>query len=58
MDNDFSNYLIDVINKSSLLLPSNSEPKKTTGPSGVIPIAVLKKESNVKILLLVFSFYC
>jgi hypothetical protein len=23
------------------------EPEKTTGPSGVIPIAVLKEESNV-----------
>ena len=26
-----------------------SEPEKTTGPSGVIPIAVLKVESDVKI---------
>ena len=33
------------------------EPEKTTGPSGVIPIAVLKEESNVEIPLLVFSFY-
>jgi hypothetical protein len=34
------------------------EPEKTMGPSGVILIAVLKEESNVKILLPVFSFYC
>ena len=27
------------------------EPEKTTGPSGVIPIAVLKKESVVEKLL-------
>jgi hypothetical protein len=27
------------------------EPEKSTGPSGVIPIAVLKEESNVEILL-------
>ena len=27
-----------------------------TGPSGVIPIAVLKEESNVKIVVPVFSF--
>jgi hypothetical protein len=27
------------------------EPEKTTGPSGVIPIAVLKEESGVKIIL-------
>ena len=27
------------------------EPEKTAGPSGVIPIAVLKEESNVEILL-------
>ncbi len=33
------------------------EPEKTTGPSGVIPIAVLKEESNVEISVLVFSFY-
>ena len=26
-----------------------SEPEKTTGPSGVIPIAVLKAESNIEI---------
>ena len=26
-----------------------SEPEKTTGPSGVIPIAVLKEESIVEI---------
>jgi hypothetical protein len=26
-----------------------SGPEKTTGPSGVIPIAVLKEESNVEI---------
>ncbi len=32
-------YLIDKVD----------EPKKTTGPSGVIPIAVLKEESNVEI---------
>jgi hypothetical protein len=32
------------------------EPEKTMGPSGVILIAVLK-ESNIKILLAVFSFY-
>ena len=25
----------------------NSEPEKTTGPTEVIPIAVLKEESNV-----------
>ena len=31
----------------------DSEPEKTTGPSGVIPIAVLKEESNTDILLLV-----
>ena len=34
-----------------------SEPEKTTGPSGVIPIAVLKRESNVEIPVNVFSFY-
>ena len=28
-----------------------SEPEKTTGPSGVIPIAVLKEESMVDRLL-------
>ena len=28
------------------------EPEKTTGPSGVIPIAVLKKESTIIELLL------
>ena len=28
-----------------------SEPEKTTGPSGVIPIAVLKEESNVEIVV-------
>ena len=27
------------------------EPEKSTGPSGVIPITVLKEESNVEILL-------
>ena len=27
------------------------EPEYITGPSGVIPIAVLKEESNVEILL-------
>ena len=27
------------------------EPEKTTGPSGVIPIAVLKEESNVAIVI-------
>ncbi|HYJ01054.1 MAG TPA: hypothetical protein VEW92_02455 [Nitrososphaeraceae archaeon] len=27
------------------------EPEKPTGPSGVIPIAVLKWESNVKIVV-------
>jgi hypothetical protein len=27
------------------------EPEKTMGPSGVIPIEVLKEESNVEILL-------
>jgi hypothetical protein len=35
----------------SLSIDENSEPEKTTGPSGVIPIAVLKVESNVDILL-------
>ena len=29
----------------------DSEPEKTTGPSGVIPIAVLKEESNVQIVV-------
>ena len=38
------------------LLLSNSEPEKTMGPSGVRPIAVLKEESNVKIVVPVFSF--
>ena len=33
------------------------EPEKTTGPSGVIPISVLKEESNVEYYYLVFSFY-
>ena len=28
-----------------------SEPEKSTGPSGVIPIAVLKEESNVEIIV-------
>jgi hypothetical protein len=28
------------------------EPEKTTGPSGVIPIAVLKKESTIVCILL------
>ena len=32
------------------------EPEKTTGPSGVIPIAVLKEESNVEIPLLYLVF--
>ena len=27
-----------------------SEPEKTTGPSGVIPIAVLKEESDVIVI--------
>ena len=27
------------------------EPEKTTGPSGVIPIAVLKEESNLEIVV-------
>ena len=31
----------------------DSEPEKTTGPSGVLPIAVRKKESNTDKLLLV-----
>ena len=26
------------------------EPEKTMGPSGIIPIAVLKEESNVEII--------
>ncbi len=30
----------------------NSEPEKTTGPSGVIPIAVLKRESTIVEILL------
>ena len=35
-----------------------SEPEKTMGPSGVIPIAVLKAESTiVEISVLVFSYY-
>ena len=36
------------------------EPEYITGPSGVIPIAVLKEESNViEILLpLYLAFYC
>jgi hypothetical protein len=29
-----------------------SEPEKTTGPSGVIPIAVLKEESTIVEILL------
>ena len=29
----------------------DSGPEKTTGPSGVIPIVVLKEESNVEILV-------
>jgi len=33
------------------------EPEKTTGPSGVILIAVLKVESNVEISVNVFRFY-
>jgi hypothetical protein len=31
-------------------LSCDSEPEKSTGPSGVIPIAVRKQESNVEIL--------
>ena len=38
---DFFIYLTDKVD----------EPEKTTGPSGVTPIAVLKEESNVKIVL-------
>ena len=34
-----------------------SGPEKSTGPSGVIPIAVLKEESNVEISVNVFSIY-
>jgi hypothetical protein len=33
------------------IIAVHSEPKKTTGASGVIPIAVLKEESNVKIVV-------
>ena len=32
------------------------EPEKTSGPSGVIPIAVLKEESNVEILYIYLAF--
>ena len=35
--------------KKRLLTIKYSEPEKTTGPSGVKPIAVLKRESNVEI---------
>jgi hypothetical protein len=31
-------------------------PEKSTGPSGVIPIAVLKKESNVRVKIKIFKF--
>ena len=34
-----------------IILIKYSEPEKTTCPSGVIPIAVLKEESNIEILL-------
>ena len=44
-----------------IFIPSDfmkfDEPEKSTGPSGVIPIAVQKEESNVDISILVFSFY-
>ena len=44
--------LIDkLVSKYYLITIKYSEPEKTTGPSGVIPIAVLKDESNVTILL-------
>jgi len=33
------------------------EPEYITGPSGVIPIAVLKVESIVDVSVLVFSYY-
>jgi len=36
---------------SRLLTIKDSEPEKTTGPSGVKPIAVLKRESNVEIVV-------
>jgi hypothetical protein len=33
-----------------------SGPEKTTGPSGVIPIAVLKEESKVDFTILLLAF--
>ncbi|MGI0052408.1 MAG: hypothetical protein ACRD8K_11790 [Nitrososphaeraceae archaeon] len=50
--------LIDkLVSKYYLITIKYSESEKSTGPSGVIPIAVIKEESNIEILLLVYSFY-
>ena len=34
-----------------VIIAVHSEPEKTMGESGVVPIAVLKEEFNVEILL-------
>ena len=46
MDNDKKEW-IDILCQNTI---KYDEPKKTTGPSGVIPIAILKEESIVDIL--------
>ena len=58
MSDSVNSFIYKLIIKSIVeRITKIDEPEKTTGPSGVIPIAVLKEESNVKIPLLVFSFY-
>ena len=48
MDNDKKGWPKLV---SRVITIKYSEPEKTTDPSGVIPIAVLKEESTIEILL-------
>jgi hypothetical protein len=45
MDNDKKGWIADLIPNTT----KYSEPEKTTGASGVTPIAVLKEGSNVEI---------